>query len=200
MARHNLGKKINEDGTLDDLGNTISEHDLQTIDFALEEMYKSSNLINYDEYTTETKNGITITNNKNGTYKLNGTSTADFSVNIYYIDNVKPDFYTFDAFFPDNNNDNVKIGVRGIYDYNDETLTISPLTGRITRELTFSTQNCWVRLYIKNGATFTNYVVSPMLVKGKTMADVFYKYSGNIIHNGDLSPVAKSGLYRNLKE
>lgn len=32
MARHNLGKKINENGTLEDLGNTISDEDLDYID------------------------------------------------------------------------------------------------------------------------------------------------------------------------
>lgn len=49
---------------------------------------KGKNLLNYTLLTTRTFNGITVTNNNNGTYTLNGTSTAQC---IFSLDNLTLD-------------------------------------------------------------------------------------------------------------
>lgn len=44
---------------------------------------KSKNLLQYADFTTKTLNGVTITNNNNGTFTINGTATGDVSVVVY---------------------------------------------------------------------------------------------------------------------
>jgi hypothetical protein len=58
MARHNLGKKINANGTLDDLGNTVSDDDLNKIDGAL--LYLTQTLTTSQK--TQARNNIDATN------------------------------------------------------------------------------------------------------------------------------------------
>lgn len=71
MARYNLGKKIYDDGTLDDLGNTIDSSDLLSIDYFNDDLVKSHGLIKFKNQEIKTEQGIIRV--ENNEIFINGT-------------------------------------------------------------------------------------------------------------------------------
>jgi hypothetical protein len=129
--------------------------------------------------TTQTVNGITITNNGDGSYKLNGTATA----NTYF------DFFagTFDSstsvgyYLKEYNFDNIKT-IMGVS-------SSSPLSYRISTSNRTSIQqvngntiggyvqiedngsNLYLAVRIHNGGSLSNVIIKPMLVKTSSDLD-----------------------------
>jgi hypothetical protein len=151
------------------------------------EIYKVSDRVSDETYTnlinpnaqTQTKNGITFTNNGDGTYTINGTATAWTFLNINYIDSstlsVPVGTYKLTGTPPSNNK-----GVR--------TQVVSP-------EVTFGTDEVgdgsiftipqsattsWVRIVVDGGVVCNNFIFKPMITtKLDATYDDFIRYTGD---------------------
>lgn len=68
MARHNLGKKIDANGTLNDLGNTVSDEDLSQIDTIKDRAFKEEGVYFVDGTGNTTEGTWTGTNDRITSY------------------------------------------------------------------------------------------------------------------------------------
>lgn len=138
-------------------------------DFILEhnksEAEKSANLLNIDDVGSTTINGITYSI-KDGVIYLNGTATDNIIIPLIITLTLNGTYYSYTF----GRSDNVftlfyKIDDGSWFDTNKSFV---------------SNNNSWfVRLDIKQGASFNNYSVSPMLVKGTTAPTTYQPYNQN---------------------
>lgn len=152
------------------------------------ESIRSKNFLNISSFPTQTINGITFTNNNNGTITINGTATNSFGITFakpkikagtYYLSinaNSPTDFY--------------------LYDYNTNTDILgnneSAVFTQEYNEVGFDT-------YINSGVTFNNLTISPQLENG-TSASEFKQFQNlqtlsTILYNnanGSLSGISLS--------
>lgn len=124
-------------------------------------LQKNKNLLNFSSFGTKTINGVTFTNNGNGTITINGTANTSFGVNFvkfnlgagtYHLSvnaNTSQNFY--------------------IYDYDTNTNILSK---EETITLTKNYNNIGFDTYINNGQVFDNLIISPQLEVGSS-ASVF---------------------------
>ena len=137
---------------------------------------KTNNLIPYPWYeTSKTQNGVTFTDNGDGTLTLNGTASA---TTVFYFSYQKPiikpnvtySFYGMDG------------GSGTTFEMRvTDTLTTAH-SSRNNEPKTFSyedTSKFSVMLYIRAGSVFNDFVVTPMLEEGTT-ATGFERYGYRI--------------------
>ena len=133
---------------------------------------------------TQTKNGITVTNNKNGSCTINGTSTE--SGTTYFNLNIKLDDETY-AFDIDNEIYSITTGVTlptGIFmvlrtiETNNSFIEIRE-GEKEKNNITVKTKGKGqVYIGISAGATINNLTLYPMIVKGKECGD-FEQYGAS---------------------
>lgn len=139
---------------------------------------KTNNLISYPyRDTTTTVNGVTFTDNGDGTITANGTATADANAPFYchqWSDvNIPAGTYTFKANPLDNTDVNGnRIGQGAIALRKDGTVIVN--TGDYGNGQTFTIDGAdqiYIALRINAGMTAENLVFKPQLVAGTTAGD-----------------------------
>lgn len=128
---------------------------------------KGLNLINYTAKTT-TINGITMVNNRDGTYTVNGTATNDFDIAIAKYTMKQNIYYTLSGCPSGGSETTYYLDPRG-YKYD----TGSGLTIRNPKQ-DFSN---YIRIVIKKDVTVNNLLFKPMFNEGQT-AQPFEPYTG----------------------
>ena len=154
----------------------------------------SINLIdisNTTKYPSDTTNGVTVTNNGDGSLTLDGTATA--KVNYFITSNPKTYFesefgaYTYKCFgLPATCNSNISYGGQPTGE-NIQTYNINT-AGR----------NYSIRIEIPSGVTVTNVRIKPMLVKGTYTATTYPNYEANV-YNIELCKIGnyQDYIYKN---
>lgn len=128
---------------------------------------KGLNLINCTPKTT-TINGITMVNNGDGTYTVNGTATDDFDIALAPYTTKQNIYYTLSGCPSGGSNTTYYLDPRG-YEYD----TGSGITIRNPKQ-DFSN---YIRIVIKKDVTVNNLLFKPMLNEGQT-AQPFEPYTG----------------------
>lgn len=128
---------------------------------------KGLNLINCTVKTT-TINGITMVNNRDGTYTVNGTATNDFDIAIAKYTTKQNIYYTLSGCPSGGSETTYYLDPRG-YKYD----TGSGLTIRNPKQ-DFSN---YIRIVIKKDVTVNNLLFKPMFNEGQT-AQPFEPYTG----------------------
>lgn len=128
---------------------------------------------------TVTKNGITCTNNGDGTYTFNGTSTADgvffdFNKNIAINKGTKYKVVCFkdEDYIPDKIRSSVRrVDTANAYVFNNGSFVSD-------------TENCWMFVSIAKGVTVSNLVAKPMITTDLSATyDDFESYKdGGTVH------------------
>lgn len=128
---------------------------------------KGLNLINCTAKTT-TINGITMVNNRDGTYTVNGTATNDFDIAIAKYTSKQNIYYTLSGCPSGGSKTTYYLDPRG-YEYDTGNgITIRNL------ERDFSN---YIRIVIKKDVTVNNLLFKPMFNEGQT-AQPFEPYTG----------------------
>lgn len=128
---------------------------------------KGLNLINCTAKTT-TINGITMVNNRDGTYTVNGTATNDFDIAIAKYTTKQNIYYTLSGCPSGGSETTYYLEPRG-YEYDTGNgITIRNL------ERDFSN---YIRIVIKKDVTVNNLLFKPMFNEGQT-AQPFEPYTG----------------------
>ena len=142
-------------------------------------LQKSNNMLIFSELaSSQTINGLTITNNKNGSITLNGTTTKEVSIRI---SNIMDDIIAGKYYLNRNSNGSVTGGSF------QTILWVSNDTNNPIRKATLESEGkevdidknyaeYYLWLYIGIGKTFTNYTLKPQLESG-TQATDFAEYS-----------------------
>lgn len=128
---------------------------------------KGLNLINCTSKTT-TKNGITMVNNGDGTYTVNGTATDDFDIALAPYTTKQNIYYTLSGCPSGGSKTTYYLDPRGYeYDTGRGTTIINP-------NQDFSN---YIRIVIKKDVTVNNLLFKPMFNEGQT-AQPFEPYTG----------------------
>lgn len=145
------------------IGEAISITDISPIEYNMEISVRKGNLLPYPYFEgTKTINGVTFTDNGDGTITLNGTATAYISYNLTNKggSELKPNTtYSFYG-FSDGSSSTYEIRVT-----DNKTQAYSSFS----KPTTFSYEDIsyfQVYLYIRTGSTFDNYVVKPIIREG----------------------------------
>ena len=142
-----------------------------------QETRSGKNLLNFS-LSTQTVNGLTITNNKDGSLTLNGTTTDIVSMNLSDVMlNLPAGTYTLSR---NGTGDASATFDNILYARNSSSVNIGSVTGNdkkvINTTIDYAEYNLW--LYIKSGVTFTNYVMKPQLEVGEECTD-FERYGAS---------------------
>lgn len=128
---------------------------------------KGLNLINCTPKTT-TINGITMVNNGDGTYTVNGTATDDFDISLAPYTTKQNIYYTLSGCPSGGSKTTYYLDLRGYeYDTGRGTTIINP-------NQDFSN---YIRIVIKKDVTVNNLLFKPMFNEGQT-AQPFEPYTG----------------------
>lgn len=123
---------------------------------------KCTNLISFP-FTdgSKTTNGITFTDNNDGSLIINGTAQADLSYALF-IGNIPKGTYTMSVVNP--------IPRGTLYLYKPGLTNVDILTNNTQTVKTFTIDNDYqyLEFYLPNGATYNNFVLKPMLNSGDT--------------------------------
>ncbi len=135
------------------------------------------NLIDTSKIQTQTKNGVTINNNEDGSLTLNGTATVAFGINTEITQKtISAGSYTKYI------NKNTDIGTGLTVSLGTTTsgaiseTMLQPKIGIGSLELTEDLTYNQLRLYINSETVFNNYVLKWMLVKGTYTEDTIPAY------------------------
>lgn len=126
----------------------------------------NKNLLNLESLVTKTLNGITLTKNDDGSYMLNGTTTASTGINIpINLSLKKGQAYTHSIHNSYKKGlyislNNINITMIGNNYNNFKTFTLN-------EDKTYTNYLIW----IDSGTTFNNYIVYPMVENGSTATD-----------------------------
>jgi len=118
-----------------------------------------SNLLQVSQLASQTISGITFTNNGDGTYTVEGTSTQD--TRIYLFSQQQTSYLQFpegDYILNGNPNPNIRLDTAIENNYYPDTG--SGVNIHITSQLDY------LRIYIASGTTVSKTIVKPMLVEG----------------------------------
>ena len=137
---------------------------------------ESSNLLPSNN-TTQTINGLTFTHNDDGTITINGTATASYLYRINSSNITLPSgTYTFSL-------DNVMPSNSNITLWRDTSTGIISFSGPSKTFTASTTFNLFrIVIHYNEGATFDNFVIKPMLVKGTSTAE-YEQYGQQICSN-----------------
>lgn len=153
-----------------------------------EVVVKGRNLLN-PTLETQTKNGITITKNADGTYTLNGTATAQTDVYLTSWMQLKGGTYRYNLF---------SVGGSATFSY----LILKNVNGQSTYPTSYSTmtlQNATdfeaaFAIRVRNGAVLNNLVIKPMLTVGSADFEFSpYKHESKPIPTALLAFLADKG-------
>lgn len=155
----------------------------------------SENLIPKEKLVaTSTYQGITITNNNDGSITLNGTYTGGEGAGFKIVDNLSIPAGSYAiAYF----NNKVSTGANDIFRFNavnDATMNIGYLgsTTNLTAIKTISVAITSIWLRCSLNTSFDNITIKPMLVKGSTAPTTFVQgFTG--IHNIELTGLKVEG-------
>ena len=127
--------------------------------------------------TTQTINGLTFTHNDDGTITINGTATASYLYRINSSNITLPSgTYTFSL-------DNVLPSNSNITLWRDTSTGIISFSGPSKTFTASTTFNLFrIVIHYNEGATFDNFVIKPMLVKGTSTAE-YEQYGQHICSN-----------------
>lgn len=127
--------------------------------------------------TTQTINGLTFTHNDDGTITINGTATASYLYRINSSNITLPSgTYTFSL-------DNVMPSNSNITLWRDTSTGILSFSGPSKTFTASTTFNLFrIVIHYNEGATFDNFVIKPMLVKGTSTAE-YEQYGQQICSN-----------------
>lgn len=127
------------------------------------------NLLNFKNFTSQTINGLTITNNEDGSITLNGTTTDVVSIRISDVhNNLRNGKY----YLSRNSSGTVEGGtfVTILYGRNNGTTTniygLSTEEVKATAQINYEEYYLW--LYVAAERTFKNYILKPQLELGET--------------------------------
>ena len=135
-----------------------------------QEMRSGKNLLNFSSLTTQTVNGLTITNNNDGSITLNGTTTDIVSMKLSQtMHNLVAGNY-----YLSRNSSGTASGTftNILYGNNGTAVNVANLTSEgmpLTTTTDYEEYYLW--LYIKSGITFTNYTIKPQLEAGTVKTD-----------------------------
>lgn len=141
-----------------------------------QKQYSGKNLLNATMQTT-TKNGVTCTNNGDGTYTLNGTATAkaEFAISVFNIDISKK--YKLIAFAKKRSYINCFVQLNQIPWTIYGTSTDSQVTIRDSENIRFV-------IAVAENNTVSNEIIKPMIVDASLYPDATYdgfeSYTGGI--------------------
>jgi hypothetical protein len=125
---------------------------------------KSKNLLNLSSFVTQTMNGITFTNNGNGSITINGTASTGFGVNFVKLVLKKGTYHlSLNATTPTD---------FYVYDYDTNTNILNKET---TSTLTKDYENIGFDTWINQGITFNNITIYPQIEVGD-IATTFSPY------------------------
>lgn len=137
------------------------------------------NLIN-PTYGGSTVSGVTIAKTENGYYTLNGTCTAD-GVSVLVKLTLNPGTYTLSHHIAGGSCDNASTGVMQLVKSDTNTFLVNTNMSKKSVSYTFTeATNVWVRLFVKNGATYTNFKVAAQLELG-SIATEYEPYQGDTV-------------------
>ena len=148
----------NRFGSLEVLGN----HEQET--------RSGKNLLNFSSLTTQTVNGLTITNNNDGSITLNGTTTDIVSMKLSQtMHNLVAGNY-----YLSRNSSGTASGTftNILYGNNGTAVNVANLVSEgmpLTTTTDYEEYYLW--LYITSGITFTNYTIKPQLEAGTVKTD-----------------------------
>jgi hypothetical protein len=128
------------------------------------------NLFNPTALTT-TMDGVTFTNNGDGTYTLNGTATADIDFTIESFSVPTPSVQYKMVGCPSGLSSNAILQIRGTSWYDDGNGSIATTGDTNVRS---------VQIRVKNGATFNNVVFKPMFSLDTTITYADFEPYENI--------------------
>lgn len=153
--------------------NKVVKAEFDKIDDSLSVLGKCKNLLNPTLQTT-TQNGVTCTNNGDGTYTLNGTATEWGFFNLNY---------------KNLSTKSIPVGVYKVVgagkDISLEVIASSKLLGGDNGngyifEIKTTDTNSWLRLTFSSGKTFNNVIVKPMITENVNATyDDFVPYTGD---------------------
>lgn len=148
-----------------------------------QKQYSGKNLLkqNLKNYTS---NGVTFTNNGNGSYALNGTATNNNALcgGTFTVYNLKAGTYTLSNYDLNGNLSRLPPYITiGLYRENWDESGLSNLTNIDTKTFTISTDEEVLLVYIRviKGNTVDNLVIRPMLELDSTATD-YEPYVGGI--------------------
>lgn len=141
-------------------------------------LQKGKNLLDLSSFQTKTINGVTFTNNRNGTITINGTASASFGVNFIRF-RLKAGTYHLSV------NADVPNSFY-IFDYNTNTNILDKET---TATFAQDYDNVGLDCYIDNGQVFNNITISPQLEQG-SIATTFEPYIDKKIYT-----INNNGVY-----
>lgn len=164
--------------TLENTENGAGFIDLKLKGDTYQETTTGKNLLPQDQYVaSRTVNGITYTNNGDGTFNLSGTATANTTiaiipVNIIELEENQP-YYLYSSVPYDLNTFNLSIAMtdNGTTKFLLVNNTYTPTTTPI---------NVRVQFYIASGQSVYQTNIKLMLVKGTTAPSNYEKYTGGI--------------------
>ena len=147
---------------------------------SLSALGKCKNLLNPTLQTT-TQNGVTCTNNGDGTYTVNGTSTAKFYFPVGTISTVINNGKTFKLTGCPVGGSTSTYNVSITDTVNPETVAMDYGTGAIKTIKKFDNKDVtYVFITIESGVTLNNVVFKPMLTSNlSTTYDDFVPYTGD---------------------
>ncbi|MCI6457185.1 MAG: hypothetical protein MSA56_05745 [Clostridium sp.] len=147
--------------------------EIKTIENSLKITSCNKNLIDLSEFFDTTLNGITITNNRDGSLTLNGTATGNIITPIIkykYAKESEFGIYTFKCFgLPSNCYNDVWYGSPRPYG-----------EGICRVEYKNKTDNYAITLNIPNGTSLTNVIIRPILVKGSYTSNNFPSFEQHL--------------------
>lgn len=154
----------------DTSGSIVSINDALPIEHELSVKLRSKNLIPYPYVeTTKTKNGVTFTDNGDGTITLNGTATANTSFFLNYAIYLPVDgSYTLSG-CPAGGSFSTYLFALNYYVNNTETIGVRDLGDGVVKTISLQKNtraNAYI--YIYSGTTFSNLTFKPQLELGTT--------------------------------
>ena len=133
------------------------------------------NLLPINIASGTTLNGLTITKNDDGYYVLNGTTTANTTLNLYSGENITIPAGTYTGSFTDRTN--IVDGYIRLNSGAYQTIfTSSSYKNTFTINSSFTFNRFYI--FITNGKTFNNQIIKPILEVGDT-ATTYEEYKNN---------------------
>lgn len=160
---------------------------------------KCTNLLEH-KMTTTTRIGVTVTNNNDGSFTINGTTTSadGFRLNqssyngTDNLKNYEPGTYTLSI-------NQMKPGMQLVVMQNSTWSNYKLENQNTSRTITFNSTftNAFIYIYLPNNTTFNNYTIKPMFSKGTNTT--FCEY-GSTISKLDETNSSINGLNDTLKD
>ena len=147
---------------------------------------KSNNLIELTNVSSTTTNGITYSI-QNGTITLNGTATANTLISLNRIMNISNSLVGTFSYNLFNESASFTQTVQFYIEYQSGSNRLYLINGSsITANKSGTVNLNWGNeltkyMYIVSGATFNNFVIKPMLVKGSTAPTTYEPYDSMVL-------------------